>query len=55
MSDKKLFIDRRWHEPPKVEVIGHREISEEDRKNTKRFREYLRKIEVLKHDNKDEE
>ncbi len=54
MSEKKLYTHRRWHEPPKAEVIGYREISEEERKeNKRRFRERLRKIGVLKDDNED--
>ena len=32
MSEKKLYTHRRWHEPPKAEVIGYREIPEEERK-----------------------
>lgn len=31
MSDKKLFTDRRWTDIPLGEVIGHREITEEEK------------------------
>lgn len=32
MAEKKLFSDRRWTDPPKAFVIGHRELSEEELK-----------------------
>ncbi|WP_304681640.1 hypothetical protein [uncultured Clostridium sp.] len=55
MSEKKLYTHRRWHEPPKVEVIGHFEMTEEEQKeNKRRFRERLRKIGILKDDNEDD-
>ena len=56
MSEKKLYTHRRWHEPPKAEVIGYREIPEEERKeNRKILRRLMRENGFLKEDDKEEE
>lgn len=31
MSNKKLFSDRRWIDIPRCEVVGHREITKEEK------------------------
>lgn len=38
-KEKKLFTDKRWTEPPKAFVIGHSEITEEDRELVRKFKE----------------
>ncbi|GAC42286.1 hypothetical protein [Paenibacillus popilliae] len=48
-QDKKPFTDRRWTDPPAVKVIGHRELSEEEKQEGKnKLHEILRKNGVLK-------
>lgn len=32
MSEKKLYSDRRWNDPPQATVIGHRELTEEEKR-----------------------
>ncbi|MCC0642658.1 hypothetical protein KGF41_00095 [Clostridioides sp. ZZV14-6150] len=48
LSPHDMFLWRTQYSPIGFEVIGHEEISEEDRiKNKKRFREHLKKIGVI--------
>lgn len=45
MSEKKkeLFSDKRWNQPLGGRVIGHREITEEEKKEVEEYKEGLRK------------
>ncbi|MBS6613237.1 MAG: hypothetical protein KH285_00630 [Anaerotruncus sp.] len=38
MSEKKPYSDRRWTDIPKCTVIGHEEITEEEKKMVSDFK-----------------
>lgn len=42
-SEKKLFTDRRWTDIPKCEVIGHSEVTEEEKEMVSKYKEKLKK------------
>ncbi len=43
MSEKKLFTDRRWTDIPKATVIGHSEVTEEEKETVRKYKEKLNK------------
>lgn len=45
MSEKKkeLFSDERWNQPLGGRVIGHREVTEEQKRKVEEYRKQLRK------------
>lgn len=48
---KNTFIDRRWHDDPEAEVIGHRELTDEEEQKSK---EELNAIIAMVEQQKDE-
>lgn len=42
-EEKKLFTDRRWTDIPMPEVIGHSEVSKEERIEARQHLEWLLK------------
>ncbi len=51
MSEKKPFSDRRWHDPPVATVIGHKESTEEERRQADiDFEKILKEYGVMKPD-----
>lgn len=41
MDNKKLFSDRRWTDPPVATVIGHRELTENEKKRAKEYKKRI--------------
>ena len=51
MSEKKPFSDRRWHDPAVATVIGHKESTEEERRQADiDFEKILKEYGVMKPD-----
>lgn len=51
MSEKKLFSDRRWHDPPVATVTGHEEPTEEEKRQADiDFEKILKEYGVMKPD-----
>ena len=51
MSEKKPFSDRRWHDAPVATVTGHKESTEEERRQAaKDFEKILKEYGVMKPD-----
>lgn len=47
--EKKLFTDRRWTDPPAVEVIGSAQSTEEERKAmSERAEAFFKQMGILK-------
>lgn len=47
MSEKKLFSDKRWHDIPKAETVGHIVFTDEEKKkNEELTKKMLRDIGV---------
>lgn len=46
MSKQKLFSHPRWNDPPQAKVIGHVELTEEEKKEADDF--LTKRIEELK-------
>lgn len=42
-NEKELFSDKRWNQPLGGKVIGHREITEEEKKELEEYLERLKK------------
>ncbi len=46
MKEKKLYSDRRWTDPPKAFVIGHEELTEEEKKEAEEaMKKFIKKHE----------
>lgn len=43
MNEKSLFTDRRWTDIPKGEVIGHIDITEQEKQEAKKAHEKILK------------
>lgn len=41
-NKKELFSDKRWNQPLGGRVIGHREITEEEKKEVEEYKKKLR-------------
>ena len=41
MSEKKLFSDPRWYDDPAAKVIGHRELTPEEKKRAEEMRKSI--------------
>lgn len=41
-KNKKLFTAKRWTDIPQATVIGHREITEEEKEMVRKFKEKLK-------------
>lgn len=43
MANKKLFSDKRWTQPLGGKVVGHYEVTEEDKEMVRKFKEKMNK------------